>query len=350
MIDAAENLNVEITPVDVTVVVGSYNRAEMLAQTIDSLIAIDTKLADGGNFTYEVVVIDNASTDNTQEVIARYTQSGGAGNAERVRGFLETEAGVTYARNRGINESAGRWIAFHDDDQKAHPRWLAQLLDLVNRRDLSIAGGAVHLVLPEDNNRILAPQCRQLLGEKVGMLEEQPYGRKRIPGTNNLLVRRSVLDEVGIFDTSIKDGGEDADLYRRIRIAGYEAWYTPDAIVYHLIPAPRLSNEYMRWTATRHGQHLALREYNDWGRSRLALMITARSGQALLNYLPKYLFALISFQKEKAIGARALLWRSQAYVAKAYQLVSQGNTNRHQDVSMNLREGREMLIHGKAPS
>ncbi len=345
-----DNSQTELSPVDVTVVVGSYNRAEMLAQTIESLISIDRSLAEGGQFTYEVVVIDNASTDNTQEIIARFTTPEGCGNAERVRGFLETEAGVTFARNRGINESAGRWIAFHDDDQMAHPRWLAELIDLATRRDLSIVGGAVHLVLPEDNQRVLAPQCRQLLGEKVGMNEEQPYGRKRIPGTNNLLVRRSVLDEVGIFDTSIKDGGEDADLYRRIRIAGYEAWYTPDAIVYHLIPAPRLGIDYMRWTATRHGQHLALREYHDWGRARLAMMIVGRFGQATLNYLPRYLMALISFQKEKAIGARALLWRSQAYLAKGCQLALLGNKNRPQDASMNLREGRELLIRGKASS
>lgn len=331
--------------VDVSVIVGSYNRAEMLAQTLASLTALDTQLDSGEHFSFEVIAVDNASTDNTQEIITQFTSPDKRGSANQVRGYFEREAGVTYARNSGIEAAVGKWIAFHDDDQKAHPRWLAELLNLASRRELSIVGGAVHLVLPESNTRVLSPQLRQLLGEKVGMTEEQPYGRKRIPGTNNLLVRRSVLDEVGIFDTRIKNGGEDAELYRRIRTAGYQAWYTPKAIVYHLIPEPRMENDYMRWTATRIGHHLALRELKDWGRLGLAFMLFARTGQAMLNYLPRYLFTLITGQKENALGMKSLLWRSSAYLSESWKLLTRGNEL--DEGAINFREGRELLVRGK---
>ncbi|TWT95838.1 Chondroitin synthase [Botrimarina colliarenosi] len=338
-----------LSPVDVTVVVGSYNRAAMLAETIESLTALDTSLPGGGEFTYEIVAIDNASTDETQEVIRRFAASERIGSAERVRGFYEAEPGVTHARNRGLAESVGEWIAFHDDDQRAHPLWLAKLQELARRRNVKVVGGAVHLSLPVTNTRKLAPACRVLLGEKVGWTEEQPYTRKRIPGTNNLMLHRSVLQDVGVFDVRIKDGGEDADLYRRIRTAGYEAWYTPEAIVYHLIPEQRLAAEYMKWTATRHGQHLALREYKEWGRAKLAGMIALRAVQAGGSYLPRYFVAIMSGQREKALGKRALLWRSQAYLARAWSLVRKGDADTGaQDASLNLREGREKLIHGAA--
>ncbi len=344
--------------IDVTVIIGSYNRADMLAETLLSLTSLDTQLASGERFTYEVVAIDNASTDHTQEVIARFAKEaplekggGGAGAAERVRGFMEPEAGVTFARNRGLAEAAGQWIAFHDDDQKAHPQWLAELLNLAAEKNVKVVGGAVHLSLPESNTRKLAPQCRQLLGEKVGMNTVQPYSRKRIPGTNNLLLNRSVIEEVGVFDVRLKDGGEDADLFRRIRGAGYEAWYTPAAIVYHLIPEGRLSDEYMRWTATRHGQHLALREYRDWGSLRLLGMLFIRTFQAIISYLPRFLLAKLTGQREKAVGARSLLWRSQAYLARAWSLLCRGETkaSSHDD-SLNLREGRERLLKGAKTS
>lgn len=339
--------NADLPPVDVTVVVGSYNRSAMLAETIDSLTALDTSLPGGGRFTYEVVAIDNASTDDTQAVLARYADPALRGNAERVRGFYESEPGVTYARNRGLREAAGEWIAFHDDDQRAHPQWLAKLQELARRRNLKVVGGAVHLSLPEDNTRELAPECRVLLGEKVGWTEEQPYTRKRIPGTNNLMLHRSVLEEVGVFDTRIKDGGEDADLYRRIREAGNEAWYTPEAIVYHLIPGPRLANQYMKWTATRHGQHLALREYKEWGRAKLGGMIAIRAVQAGCSYFPRYAAAILMGRREQALGKRALLWRSQAYLARAWSLFRTGDAEAGgHDASLNLREGREKLIHG----
>ncbi|MEN0110470.1 MAG: glycosyltransferase [Planctomycetota bacterium] len=338
-------------PVDLTVVVGSYNRADMLAETLDSLTSLKTELPSGERFTYEVVAVDNASTDHTQEVIARYAEPGASGTAARVRGFYESQAGVTHARNRGLAEMAGEWVAFHDDDQRAHPAWLVRLQELARRRDVKVVGGAVHLSLPESNTRVLAGPVRVLLGEKVGWDREQPYTRKRVPGTNNLMLHREVIDRVGVFDTRITNGGEDADLYRRVRSAGYDAWYTPDAIVYHLIPEPRLADDYMRWTATRHGQHLALRELRDWGRAGLLGMLGIRAAQAGISYFPRFAWSKLAGRGEEALGYRALLWRSQAYLAHAWSLVGKGDAAATEtDGSLNLREGRERLIHGGGES
>ncbi|MEN1678530.1 MAG: glycosyltransferase [Planctomycetota bacterium] len=326
-----------IAPVDITVVVGTFNRAEMLRQTLASLTELETE----GRFTYEIVVVDNASTDHTAQVIAETD----LGAAAAVRGFYEDQAGVAFARNRGIQEAAGRWIGFQDDDQVAHPRWLIELVDLAARRDVRCVGGNVLLRLPEGTDRKLSPQCRSLLGEKFWMTVEQPYSRKNIPGTNNLLVRRDVLDEVGVFNTGLTDGGEDADLARRIRTAGVEAWYTPDSIVYHLIPEKRLSDQYMRWTATRKGQHVARREMHEFGRAMFVPVVAMRFCQAMLNYVPRYAAFGLLGDKERALGARCLISRTQGYLSQAWQLMRGASV----DVaaggeSLSLREGREQLV------
>ncbi|MEQ8846251.1 glycosyltransferase [Botrimarina sp.] len=332
-------------PIDVTIVVGSYNRADMLAETLASLTALSTESASGERFVYEVVVVDNASTDHTQQVIEHYSRPENRGAAARLRGFYEEQAGVSHARNRGMAEAVGQWIAFHDDDQRAHPDWIVRLLELTGRRGVKVAGGAVHLVLPHDNTRRLAPACRVLLGEKVGWDAEQPYTRKRVPGTNNLIFHRSVIDAVGGFDTRLTNGGEDADLYRRLRGAGYEAWYTPDAIVYHLIPPQRLGDDYMRWTATRHGEHLALRELRDWGRAKLGVMMGVRAAQAALSYFPRWLLFTLTRQRERALGARSLLWRSRGYLSLASRLVLHGeSTDPASDSPSDFRAGRERLM------
>src|SRR5688572_27730028 len=103
---------------DISIVVCTQNRAAMLRGALASLYDLAT---DG--FTYEIVVIDNGSTDETQKTIATAaTQS-----RHPLRGIYEPEKGIVPARNRGIREARGRWIAFFDDDQLADSRWLVEL-------------------------------------------------------------------------------------------------------------------------------------------------------------------------------------------------------------------------------
>ncbi len=106
----------------------------------------------------------------------------------------------------------------------------------------------------------------------------------------------------------------------------------------------------MKWTATRHGQHVALREYRDWGSAKLGGMIALRALQAGIHYLPRFAASKMLGRREAALGARALLWRSQAYLTKAWSLFRKGDADTtDQDDSLNLREGREKLIHGASP-
>lgn len=339
-----EPLPIVNSSIAITVVIGTYNRAEMLRQTLESLTQLHTE----GRFSYEIVVINNASSDHTDRVIEEMNP----GSAEACRGFHESQPGVAYARNRGVKEAIGNWVAFHDDDQIADPRWLLELYDLAHRRDARFVGGNVKLLLPEGTSRELAPECRGLLGERHWMKVEKPYGRTEMPGTNNMMVHRDVLKEVelggvGVFDVSITDGGEDTDLCRRISNAGYQGWYTPDSIVHHIIPAERLSDDYMRWTSIRKGQHVARRELLDFGRCALPFVATARVGQSLLKFLPKHLFARLKRDPEQILATRCPLWRNGGYFRRAIQLMlGRCETNQAGGLSLNLREGREQLTKG----
>ena len=292
--DRGEDNRAMATTPDISVVIGTFNRAAVLRTALASLAWQRTD----GQFEYEIIVVDNGSTDGTPHVIAEAE----AGRAVSVRGYKELEPGVAAARNRAIREATGRWIAFHDDDQAADPRWLIELLNLANEKACHVVGGDVKLRFAEENHRKLSPICRRLLGEMVGMDRVRRFNRKLVPGTNNMMIARQVFDEVGVFDEAILDGGEDADLYRRIRTAGYECWFTPQAIVHHIIPPERLEDAYMRWTSLRQGGHVALRERHDWGAAVLPLVATARAVQALMGYLPRYCLARLMQKPEAALG------------------------------------------------
>src|SRR2546421_689464 len=107
-------------PLDVSVVVCTYNRAALLRDALASLGVLQTD----GRFRYEILVVDNASSDETPAVI----EEEAARSPVPMRGVREARPGVACARNRGVQETAAPWIAFFDDDQIADPGWLAELL------------------------------------------------------------------------------------------------------------------------------------------------------------------------------------------------------------------------------
>ena len=223
-----------MSPINVSIVVCTYNRAELLRDALASLVRLRTD----GRFRYEVVVVDNASTDHTACVIGELSQVSSDEEARShalrgnvpsatLRGVVEPRHGVSCARNRGIEEARGRWIAFFDDDQVADPDWLLRLLEMAERTGARCVGGAVRLLLPADVLDGLPAVCRELLGESVGMDVACRYTRRRAPGTGNLLVQRSVFDEIGRFDESLHEAGEDTDLYRRILRGGNRGMVHP---------------------------------------------------------------------------------------------------------------------------
>jgi glycosyltransferase involved in cell wall biosynthesis len=253
----------------ISVVVCTHNRAGLLKGALASLY----NLATDGRFTYEVVVIDNASTDETPQTIVAAAEE----SRNPLRGVREAEQGIVAARNRGIREAHGQWIAFFDDDQLADSRWLVELyLGAVEQR-CRVVGGAVHLALPEGCQRQLDPAVRMLLGEaRLG--QRFRYGRRLTPGCGNLMVERKVFEQVGVFQRTVHGRGEDTELFTRIEQAGLAAWYVPTAIIHHITPAERLQDAYLLELARRMGEGVAERQAAQFSPTWFALL---RLGKAL---------------------------------------------------------------------
>lgn len=257
----------------ISIVVCTCNRAGLLREAVASL----TRLRTDDRFRYEIIIVDNASTDETPSVIEQLVEA----ESVPIRGVREVRKGVSFARNRGISEARGEWIAFFDDDQEAEPDWLLRLLELAQRRACRVVGGAVKLNVDDSVLDSLGPFAQALFGGTASKNVEQPYNRKFAPGAGNLMLHRDLFKQVGTFETSLTEGGEDTDLYRRIRQAGIDAWYTPDAVVLHKIPAERLNREHLLRTARRIGGHIARRERQTYGRVRFSFVAAARMAQAV---------------------------------------------------------------------
>jgi glycosyltransferase involved in cell wall biosynthesis len=299
---------------DITVVVCTHNRADSLRQALASLYDLETS----GRFTYEVLVIDNASPDHTATVIDAAAQESKA----PFRGVHEPQKGIVAARNRGVLEAAGKWIAFFDDDQLADRRWLLELYSAAEEHHVRSVGGAVHLKLPVGCDRRLAPLVKTLLGESRWSEATTPYTRSTSPGAGNWLIERSLAMDVGMFQAANQGRNEDSDLYRRICLAGETSWFVPTAIVHHVITPDRLEEPYLLRLARIVGEFVALRELSLDGRAKFLAIWLLKGIRAALIYYPRWLLTRLLGWKEERVALQCLLAIQAAYIRQGWILNS----------------------------
>ncbi|MEY2565793.1 MAG: hypothetical protein QOE35_322 [Actinomycetota bacterium] len=196
--------------VAVSVVVATYNRADRLERLLGCLGAQEV---DGG---FEVVVVDDGSTDGTPEVVARHSRTSRF-PLRMVR--LPQNGGVGAARNAGWRAASGRVIAFTDDDCMPARGWLEVLVSGLAESD--IAQGLT--AIDPEHLRDIGP-----FGHTVEVLGETGFYE-----TCNIAYRREWLERMAGFEESFRTYAEDTDLAWRAKKAGARTAFMPNAVVYH---------------------------------------------------------------------------------------------------------------------
>ena len=216
---------------DICIAVCTRNRPEPLSEALQSLAGLTTS----DEFRYSVLVVNNGSIEATSKIIldakSNYPQL-------NLRSVNEPRVGFAHARNRATQETDAPWIAFFDDDQIADPNWLIELWQTTQRNKTVCVGGAVHLKFIAPTFQP-GPYCRQMLGETQPDATEHQCASGFNPGTGNLLIKRSVILEVGGFATDHIGRGEDSILIAKLRAKNYAVWFTPSALIHHVISPER---------------------------------------------------------------------------------------------------------------
>jgi GT2 family glycosyltransferase/actin-like ATPase involved in cell morphogenesis len=245
------------------------DRQQLLAACLASL---DEQTAPAG--TYDVLVVDNGSTDGTAAFLAAWAAKAGAkadGDGGNRHVVTEPVAGLSRARNAGIAAATGDIVLFLDDDALAPRGWVDAHLGVYrNGPATGAAGGPVMLTWPEGRPAWLAPQLEHWFsaldhGDQAGPFPEDhgPYG-------TNMSLRRDVLAEVGGFAERLGRRGasllssEEAELWRRLWAAGHAIAYEPAALLLHQVSAARLQR---RWLVRR-----------GWGQGRSNARLRAIGG------------------------------------------------------------------------
>lgn len=233
----------------VSVLICTFNRQARLAQTLESLAAVRA----GTGLDWDVIVVDNNSTDGTRAEVERRAAS----FPVPLRWVFEPRQGKAHALNTGVAAATAEVIAFTDDDVQVPSDWLEEAVrPLMTRADIDYTGGPV-LPAWEASPPDWIERNPGVLWGPIAILDYGPEEfvferRRRIALGVNMAMRRELIVRVGGFHTGLERKGTSlmgqgqAEFFFRTRSAGACGLYVPGMRMRHHVPAVRLTREYYR--------------------------------------------------------------------------------------------------------
>lgn len=313
----------------ITLVICTYNNSSLLKKTLATIEkqCVDTAI------NWSTLVIDNNSTDQTQQLVQTYIQSGKIPNLHYV---FEKQQGLAYARRRAVTETKSELIAFIDDDCLLSLDWVEQAVAFCRNHPMAGAiGGKVELLWEAPPDEFTLKCKASLSAQDYGDLPTQlpSIGWAYLVGAG-LLLRRTALESSGWMDSadlvdrcgSKLTSGGDIEIVLRVRKAGYQLWYNPAMQLQHYIPQRRMSVDYLCNLHRGFGQgdhvlHLLAYDSNPnpvWRLSRLLISI-----QSLIRQFLGLLLREVLLGKKISPARLILVQRALGNIEGAYHFIGQ---------------------------
>jgi glycosyltransferase involved in cell wall biosynthesis len=226
-------------------IICTYNREDYIGECLERLA-----LQDYPAEAFEVIVVDNNSTDGTTGIIKDIIKSN---KHIGFRYFLETDQGLSYARNRGIKEAKGEVLIYLDDDAFASNDYLKNLDRFFKDfEDAAAFGGKIiprfESQRPAWMSDFLLPLVSVIdLGDKV-----IPFPKRKFPIGANMGFTREIIGKVGDFNVNLGrkgsglQGSEEKDIFSKITNNKGSIYYIPDVLVEHMVPDKRIQLDFIK--------------------------------------------------------------------------------------------------------
>lgn len=228
---------------DLSIIISTYNNAKSLERTLNSIAKQDADKS-----VWECIVVNNNSTDDTALRVSEFAKNHSEIN---IRLVDESQQGLSHARNKGIAESKGEILAFIDDDETINEGFVSAYIDLFYNHGAFAASGAVNVCYDSARPKWMSHYTEKMIGNPINLGNSITTITSSItPAGGNMAFNREVFNLYGGFDTQLGRkgdklfGGEENELFDRLRNLGERVYYTPNAIVYHHIADRKLTPEY----------------------------------------------------------------------------------------------------------
>ncbi|MGE5294055.1 MAG: glycosyltransferase family 2 protein [Solirubrobacterales bacterium] len=225
-----------------SIIVCTRNRADLLRLCLEALARQQGVPPEA----YEILVVDNGSTDATREVVEAVRRG-----CPQIRYLHETRPGLSIARNTGVDHATGGILCFLDDDAVASPNFIGEVLSSFENPEVASLAGKIVASWPDGgppgwfSPRYANVVAQTSFGEAARWMKKNEF-----PFGANMSFRREVFRELGGFDENLgKRGenniwGEEIDLCHRMQEKGLRFFYNPQSCVHHIVGPGRATKRY----------------------------------------------------------------------------------------------------------
>lgn len=242
---------------EISIVICTYNRKDFLKEIIKDLV---NQMLDKS--WYEIIIVDNGSTDGTLQLVKRLQQKY---KKPRLVLLQEKKLGLGFARNCGVKKARGKYVAFLDDDAKTSNNWLVCALDIFKdvKPEPKVVGGSIYPFYLSSKPQWFKDKYEtRLWGKRARFLKQG----ESFSGSN-IFFQKRLIEKFGGFDERIGmkgsdlSVGEETSLFEKIWQSKKDGifYYSPRLIVYHAVPSYKMTVSYQLKRSFVAGQALSIR-------------------------------------------------------------------------------------------
>jgi glycosyltransferase involved in cell wall biosynthesis len=243
------------------VIICTYNRCESLKDTLDSLVSQECDW----NYVPEVIIVDNNSTDDTEELVKSYALF----FKEKLKYIKETKQGKSHALNSAIKASQSDVLACTDDDVILDPKWLSVIIQFFDENEVDVMSGRTLPLYPDNTPAWVKRNQYNLRGPIVSYDHGEDvidYRSGKIGAFigAHTIFKKSVFDKAGLFHTTLGTGqgtlSEDIEMFERAHQVGSKIFYNGKALIWHKTDPKRMTLRYIAKWNYQHGKSVAILE------------------------------------------------------------------------------------------
>ncbi len=294
--------------IKISLVICTYNRDKYLPEALESI-----HLQDASKDLFELIIIDNNSTDNTASISKSFIKN----NPDLYTAYyFEKNKGLSFARNRGITEAAAPVIAYVDDDAILSPGYIQHLASFFDAYNDAVGSGGK--VIPKYESGQPPNWMNKYLNGFVGNhdLGEniKAYSKKmKYPPGCNMAYKKEILLQAGGFNNDLKFRSDDKYIFHRIIEISDQIYYVPGAWLFHYIDADRLSFENFKKLFLKTGNEEKIRSRSEGG----SFAAFKKGIEFIFKFKVSLLLFFIFFLRGKAIKGKYVVL-SQWFTLKGF--------------------------------
>ncbi len=237
-----------------SIIICSYNRANYIEAAFDSLYNQSSGLD-----SFETIIVDNNSTDNTADVFKNWRANHTNGSFTYL---TESKQGASFARNTGAANAKGQWLCFMDDDAIANSNYVENIIKHIETKPAVVGfGGRIIPKYIPSEPKWMSYYVSSLVGNFDYAVTACAFENGKYPLESNMIVRKDIYDSIGGFNTALpgvvgtlRIGGEGKELFYKILALGHKIYYDPTIEVHHVVEVKKLTSEYMYRVASGIGR------------------------------------------------------------------------------------------------